>query len=75
MNDRVYLGIDVGSKGFITLNTGTELRFFSIADNDSYKLSDILHSIKEEFPKVVCAIEEIHAILVVLQKQLLRLGR
>ena len=62
MNDRVYLGIDVGSKGFITLNTGTELRFFPIADNDSYRLSDILHSIKEEFPNVVCAMEEIHAI-------------
>lgn len=62
MNDRVYLGIDVGSKGFITLNTGIELRFFPIADNDSYRLSDILHSIKEEFPNVVCAMEEIHAI-------------
>lgn len=62
MNDRVYLGIDVGSKGFITLNTGTELRFFPIADKDSYRLSDILHSIKEEFPNVVCAMEEIHAI-------------
>ena len=62
MNDRVYLGIDVGSKGFITLNTGAELRFFPIADNDSYRLSDILHSIKEEFPNVVCAMEEIHAI-------------
>lgn len=61
-NNRVYLGIDVGSKGFITLNTGTELRFFPIADNDSYRLSDILHSIKEEFSNVVCAMEEIHAI-------------
>ena len=63
MNDRVYLGIDVGSRGFITLNTGTELRFFPIAYNDSYRLSDILRSIKEEFPNVVCAMEEIHAIL------------
>lgn len=62
MNDRVYLGIDVGSKGFITLNTGADLRFFSIADNDSYGLSDILRSVKEEFPNVVCAMEEIHAI-------------
>lgn len=62
MTSRCYIGIDVGSKGFITLNTGDELRFFSIADNDSYQLSDILHSIKEEFPNVVCAMEEIHAI-------------
>lgn len=62
MNDRVYLGIDVGSMGFITLNTGTELRFFSIADNDAYKLSDILRNIKEKYPNVICAMEEIHAI-------------
>lgn len=62
MNDRVYLGIDVGSKGFITLNTGIDLRFYPIADNDGYKLSDILRNIKEEYPNVICAMEEIHAI-------------
>lgn len=62
MEQRVYLGIDVGSKGFLTLNTGTELRFYSIADNDAYQLSNILHNIKAEFQNVVCAMEEIHAI-------------
>lgn len=62
MEQRVYLGIDVGSKGFVTLNTGTELRFYSIADNDAYQLSNILHDIKAEFPNAVCAMEEIHAI-------------
>lgn len=62
MNDRVYLGIDVGSKGFITLNTGSEYKFFSIADNDNYKLSQFLASIKETYPDVVCAMEEIHAV-------------
>lgn len=62
MEQRVYLGIDVGSKGFVTLNTGTELRFYSIADNDAYQLSNILHDIKAEFQNVVCAMEEIHAI-------------
>lgn len=61
-NDRVYLGIDVGSKGFITLNMGNEFKFYSIADNDAYQLSDILRNIKEQYPNVVCAIEEIHAI-------------
>lgn len=62
MEQRVYLGIDVGSKGFLALNTGTELRFYSIADNDAYQLSNILHDIKAEFQNVVCAMEEIHAI-------------
>ena len=55
MEQRVYLGIDVGSKGFLTLNTGNELRFYSIADNDAYQLSNILQNIKDEFPNVVCA--------------------
>ena len=62
MNDRVYLGIDVGSKGFITLNTGREFKFFSIADNDSYQLSNILNEIKTLYPNVVCIMEEIHAL-------------
>lgn len=62
MNERVYIGIDVGSKGFITLNTGSELTFLSIADNDSYAISNFLQEIKETYPNVVCAMEEIHAI-------------
>lgn len=62
MNDRVYLGIDVGSKGFITLNTGREFKFFSIADNDAYQLSNILNEIKTLYPNVVCIMEEIHAL-------------
>lgn len=59
---RTYLGIDVGAKGFLTLNTGTELKFYSISDNDYYKLSDIMSQIKADYPDVVCAMEEIHAI-------------
>ena len=61
-NERVYLGIDVGAKGFITLNTGAELKFYSIADNDNYKLADILGNIKKKYPNVVCVMELIHAI-------------
>ena len=62
MENRVYLGIDVGSKGFITLNTGSEFKFYSIADNDIYQLSDIFRDIKNEYPNVVCVMELIHAI-------------
>lgn len=62
MKNRVYIGIDVGSKGFITLNNGCEYQFYSIADNDIYQLSDIFKEIKEEYPNVVCVMEEIHAI-------------
>lgn len=62
MEQRVYLGIDVGAKGFITLNTGAEFKFYSISDNDYYQLSDILREIKQTYPNVVCAIEEVHAL-------------
>lgn len=62
MNNRVYLGIDVGEKGFITLNTGTEFKFYSIKDNDYYQLGDILKNIKNEYPNVICAIEQVHAL-------------
>lgn len=59
---RVYIGIDPGSKGFITLANGSSFSFFSIEDNDFYKLGDILKDIKETFQDVVCAIEDVHAI-------------
>ena len=63
MEYRVYMGIDVGSKGFITLNTGDSFEFYSIADNDAYQLGDVLAEIKRRYPNVICAMEEIHAIL------------
>lgn len=62
MENRVYLGIDVGSKGFITLNTGSEFKFYSIADNDIYQLSDIFRDIKNEYPNVIGIIESVHAL-------------
>lgn len=62
MNNRVYLGIDVGSKGFITVNSQNGMYFYSIEDNDYYQLANILRDIKELYPNIVCAIEEVHAI-------------
>lgn len=61
-NKRVYLGIDVGSRGFLTLNTGNEFIFHSIEDNDYYQLGDILKGIKEQYPNVICAMESVHAL-------------
>lgn len=60
--DRAYIGIDVGAKGFITLNTGSGFEFYSIADNSPYEIGDMLKNIKDRFPNVVCAMEEVHAI-------------
>ena len=59
---RIYLGIDPGSKGFITLYSDDAIEFHSIEDNDFYKLGDILHGIKEKYPNVICVMEEVHAI-------------
>lgn len=60
--NRVYLGVDVGSKGFITLNNNGSFEFYSIKDSDYYQLGDILKDIKSRFPNVICVLEEIHAI-------------
>lgn len=62
MNKRVYMGIDPGAKGFITLMSDDGMEFFSIEDNDFYKLGDILHDIKERYSDVVGIMEEVHAI-------------
>ena len=50
---KVYLGIDVGSKGFITLNIDGEFTFYSIADLDFYQISDILRNIRNNYKDVV----------------------
>ena len=61
-NERVYLGIDPGAKGFITFNNGKRIEFYSIADLDIYVIADTLGMIKRLYPNVICIIEEVHAI-------------
>lgn len=60
--DRVYIGIDPGEKGFITVMKDKSMIFFSIKDNDFYRIDEFLKEIKELHPTVVCVIEEVHAI-------------
>lgn len=60
--DRVYMGIDPGSKGFITVMHENGMMFFSIEDNDFYRIGDIFREIKESFPNVVCVMELVHAL-------------
>lgn len=62
MDGKFYIGIDVGAKGFITLYSDSVVEFYSIADNDFYKLGDILGAIKAKHQNVVCVMEEIHAL-------------
>ena len=60
--DKVYIGIDVGSKGFISVQKNNKWIFLSLEDNDIYAVSDFLHKISLENDSVTCVIEDVHAI-------------
>ncbi len=59
---KCYMGIDPGSKGFITIQFNGDFSHFSIADNDFYHLSDIMSEIKRKYPNIVCVMEDVHAL-------------
>lgn len=60
--NRVYMGIDPGEKGFITVMKDKAMIFFSIKDNDFYRIDEFLKEMKELNPNIVCIMEEVHAI-------------
>lgn len=62
MNDKCYIGIDPGSRGFISVQYNGEFSFYSIEDNDLYQLSEIMANIRNTYSNIVCVIEQIHAI-------------
>lgn len=68
VNEKTYIGIDPGSKGFIAVIKPDGKRAFeAIADNDPYNLNEFLraavHEAVAEFKcDVVCCMEEIHAV-------------
>ena len=59
---RVYMGIDPGEKGFITVMKDDGMIFFSIKDNDFYRIDGFLKEMKGLNPNIVCVMEEVHAI-------------
>lgn len=58
---KLYIGIDVGAKGFITTQKDGVFSHYSIADNDYYQLSEIMAEIRKE-KDIVCVIEDVHAL-------------
>ena len=60
--DKAYLGIDVGSKGFISMQKDGCWTHYSIEDNDLYQLSNIMREIREHNNDIACVIEDVHAI-------------
>jgi adenylate cyclase class IV len=62
MNDKLYIGIDVGSKGFISMQKNGVWEHYSIEDNDLYQLSEIMLRTRIENDSIACVIEDVHAI-------------
>lgn len=62
MDGKAYMGIDVGAKGFISVQKNGEWRHFSIEDNDLYQLSEIMRETRENNANIACVIEDVHAI-------------
>lgn len=62
MNDKLYIGIDVGSKGFISTHFKGVWSHYSIEDNDLYQLSEIMRQMRLKCENLVCVIEDVHAI-------------
>lgn len=62
MEDKLYIGIDVGSKGFISMQINGVWAFFSIEDNDLYQLSKIMQEARQKHPKIACVIEDVHPV-------------
>lgn len=62
MNDKCYIAIDPGSRGFLAVQYNGEFSFYSIEDNDLYKLSEIMANLRNTYSNLVCVMEQIHAI-------------
>lgn len=61
-NDKCYIGIDVGAKGFISVQINGVWSHFPIADNDLYQLSEIMREIRSKYDNIACVIEDVHAV-------------
>ena len=59
---KIYMGIDVGGKGFITTQKDGHFSHYSIADNDYYHLSEIMTEIRSNNAEIACVIEDVHSI-------------
>lgn len=62
MSNKMYIGVDVGSKGVITTQINGEFSYYFISDNDLYQLSDIFSKIRTNNENIACVIEDVHAV-------------
>lgn len=61
-NNKAYLGIDPGSKGFLSIQYNGVFSFYSITDNDLYQLSKIMADFRSKYANLICVIEDVHAL-------------
>lgn len=62
MEQKLYIGIDVGSKGFISMQKDGAWEHFSIEDNDLYQLSEIMRQTRLKHANIACVIEDVRQI-------------
>ena len=62
MEGKLYIGIDVGSKGFISMQKNGAWEHYSIEDNDLYQLSEIMRQTRLKHPQIACVIEDVKPI-------------
>lgn len=60
--EKLYIGIDVGSKGFISMQKNGVWEHYSIEDNDLYQLSEIMLEARVNNDSIACVIEDVHPI-------------
>lgn len=60
--EKLYIGIDVGSKGFISMQKNGVWEHYSIEDNDLYQLSEIMLKARMDNDSIACVIEDVHPI-------------
>lgn len=60
--EKLYIGIDVGSKGFISMQKNGVWEHYSIEDNDLYQLSEIMLKARVDNDSIACVIEDVHPI-------------
>lgn len=60
--DKLYMSIDVGSKGVICTNYNGDFKHYYIIDNDLYQLSKIMSEIRNTYEYIACVIEDVQAI-------------
>lgn len=60
--EKVYVGIDPGEEGFISVQKGGKWNFFSLKEADTLQVGDFLRELKEENENITAVMEDVHAI-------------